>query len=168
MSGTSDEPRVLDVGTLGISPAEESLGFLLGEATRLGRRLVTEHFDGQVLPMSQMKALLYMARNPGIRQVDLADLLEVKPMSLVRVIDQLVALGYVVRKPHPTDRRAMQLFLTESAGPLVLSFKPVSAQYQQMVLAGFSDEEAAQLLKYLNRVRINLIQRLADSIESKA
>jgi MarR family transcriptional regulator, transcriptional regulator for hemolysin len=54
----------------------------------------------------------------GLSQVDLADVLELQPISLVRLLDRLVEHGLVERRSDPRDRRANRLFLTASGRQL--------------------------------------------------
>jgi len=60
-----------------------------------------------------------LRQQEGLSQVDLADVLELQPISLVRLLDRLVEHGLLERRPDPRDRRANRLFLTASGRQLV-------------------------------------------------
>jgi Transcriptional regulators len=60
-----------------------------------------------------------LQQQEGLSQVDLADVLELQPISLVRLLDRLVEHGLLERRPDPRDRRANRLFLTASGRQLV-------------------------------------------------
>lgn len=136
----------------------ESLGFLLADNLRLTRRIAAQYFAQHNLTLAQTRALLGVLRWPGIRQVALADAMDIQPISLARLLDQLAASGLVERRPDPTDRRAFQLYLTPAAGPIVEVIHRASAAFQQQALAGFSAIEQQALIQGLNRLRHNLTQ----------
>src|SRR5216683_818956 len=91
---------------------ELSFGFLVNDVARLfGRRF--DHNGRRLgLTRAQCRTLGYLARNEGINQAGMADLLEIRPMTLVRQIDRMEEAGWIERRPDPTDRRARRLFLT--------------------------------------------------------
>jgi len=85
---------------------ERSFGFLVNDVARLfGRRF--DHNGRRLgLTRAQCRTLGYIARNEGINQAGLADLLEIRPMTLVRQIDRMEEAGWIERRPHPSDRPA--------------------------------------------------------------
>src|SRR5579875_3737120 len=96
---------------------ERSFGFLMADAARL----LTRNFDRRAqklgLSRAQWQVLAWLKRNEGISQTGLADLLEMSPMTLVRLIDRLEAAGMVERRPDPADRRVYRLYLGHGAHP---------------------------------------------------
>ena len=98
---------------------ERSFGFLVNDVARLfGRRFdLNGHWLG--LTRAQCRTLSYLARNEGINQAGLADLLEIRPMTLVRQVDRMEEAGWIERRPDPSDRRARRLFLTDKARPVL-------------------------------------------------
>ena len=80
----------------------------------------------------------YLARNEGINQAGLADLLEIRPMTLVRQVDRMQEAGWIERRPDPTDRRARRLFLTEKARPILGRIWDVASATQDQILAGLA------------------------------
>ncbi|HSC68924.1 MAG TPA: MarR family transcriptional regulator [Cellvibrio sp.] len=135
---------------------EESLGFLLSDNLRLTRRIAARYFEQYNLTLAQARALLGVFRWQGIRQVDLADFMEIQPISLARLLDQLAESGLVERRPDPKDRRAFQLYLTPEAAPIVKIIKEASCEFQDKALAGFTAEQRNALLFGLNKLRENL------------
>jgi DNA-binding MarR family transcriptional regulator len=63
--------------------------------------------------------LFRLREQEGLSQVDLADVLELQPISLVRLLDRLVEHGLLERRHDPKDRRANRLFLTARGRQLV-------------------------------------------------
>src|SRR5260221_2914090 len=104
-----------------MEPAVESnaptLGFLLHEVARLLRRRFEQNARGSGLTRSQWQVLAYLALNEGINQSGLADLLEIEPITLGRIVDKLQMLGLIERRPDPSDRRVLVLHLTPPPPP---------------------------------------------------
>ena len=133
---------------------EQSLGFLLFVVLRLLRR----NFGRRVqLTQVQWRALAYLSLNEGINQAGLADLLEVRPITVARLIDRMQKAGWVERRRDPGDRRAVRLHLTTKAGPLLETMKRLNTETLKQALAGLSRAERAQLIATLNTIKNNLL-----------
>jgi DNA-binding MarR family transcriptional regulator len=139
-------------------PREESLGFLLADVSRLMRRTFERHLTDS-LTLSQARALAHISRNEGCRQVELADQLEVKPITLARLIDQLEQAELVERRPDPEDRRAYRLYLREKADQALRHIREVAAATHAEALIDLSEAEAAALAAALRKMRQNLSTR---------
>ena len=137
----------------------DSLGFLLADVSRLLRRTFQQRMEGSELTFVQARVLVNISRREGIRQVELAELLELQPIALVHLIDQLAQMGLVERRPDPNDRRAYQLFLTEAAAPHLAAIKQIGATIQTDMLRGLSKHQSEQFLSSLKIVRDNLAAR---------
>lgn len=135
---------------------DDNLGFLIADVSRLLRRSFEQSLEGSTLTLAQARALVYVARREGCRQVELADLLEVQPITLARLIDQLVAAGLVERRADPSDRRAYRLFLTAAAAPQLQAIEQTAALIRGEALAGLDDDQVAGMLAALRQVRSNL------------
>src|SRR5258705_8371299 len=94
-----------------------TLGFLLHEVARLLRKRFEQNARGSGLTRAQWHVLAYLAQNEGINQSGLADLLEIEPITLGRIVDKLQVLRLVERRPDPSDRRVWLLHLTPAARP---------------------------------------------------
>jgi DNA-binding MarR family transcriptional regulator len=70
---------------------------------------------GSGLTRSQWQVLTYLAQNEGINQARLAELIEIEPITLSRIVDKLEAMQLIKRNPHPTDRRRWLLHLMPAA-----------------------------------------------------
>lgn len=135
---------------------DEGLGFLLADVSRLMRQAFQRRLEGSALTLAQARALIYVSRHEGVRQVELADMLEIQPITLARLIDHLAEQGLVERRPDPTDRRAYRLHLTPDAGPRLAAIREVTAGIRAEALRGLSPEEAALLASALRRMHDNL------------
>src|SRR5437667_9425525 len=98
---------------------EGSFGFLVNDVARLFGRRFEKNGNRLGLTRAQCRTLGYLARNEGINQAGLAELLEIRPMTLVRQIDRMEEAGWIERRPDPADRRARRLFLTGKARPIL-------------------------------------------------
>ncbi len=135
---------------------QESLGFLLADASRLMRRLFQLRLKTSHLTLAQARALVYVSRHEGVRQIDLAELLEIQPITLARLIDQLAAAGLVERRPDPGDRRAYQIFLTAAAIPHLEEIKRVAQVIQEYVFSDLTVSESKRFLATLSSLRDKL------------
>jgi MarR family transcriptional regulator, transcriptional regulator for hemolysin len=91
----------------------------LVESSRLLRNYIDHRAKERGTTRAQWIVLFRLRQQEGLSQVDLADVLELQPISLVRLLDRLVEHGLLERRPHPKDRRANRLFLTQSGRQLV-------------------------------------------------
>jgi MarR family transcriptional regulator for hemolysin len=91
----------------------------LVESSRLLRNYVDHRAKARGSTRAQWIVLFQLRQHEGLSQVDLADVLELQPISLVRLLDRLVEHGLVERRHDPKDRRANRLFLTDSGRRLV-------------------------------------------------
>ena len=137
----------------------DNLGFLIADVSRGMRRAFQRRIEGSSLTLAQARALVYVSRNEGIRQVDLADLLEVQPMTLARLLDQLAEAGLVERRTNPSDRRAYQIHLTPAATPHLAAIDQVVATIREEAARGLTPEELDALVGGLRRMRDNLSTR---------
>ncbi|MGD9596991.1 MAG: MarR family winged helix-turn-helix transcriptional regulator [Steroidobacteraceae bacterium] len=135
---------------------DESIGFLLGDVMRLMRAEFNRRAEHHGVTLAQAKALLRLAREPGLRQVELAGLLEIAPMTLVRVLDQLVEAGHVERRPDPADRRAFRLYVTPAARPALARIDRAVREVRDLALGNLSRSDHAALLRALARIKRNL------------
>jgi DNA-binding MarR family transcriptional regulator len=140
---------------------KDTIGFLLNDAARLMRKDFERRTRSLGLTRAQWQTLFHLQRNEGCNQVTLADLLEVEPITLARVIDKLEACGLVERRPDPSDRRARLLFLGERAHPLLEELRALGAETREIALAGISDDERTLLMTLLTKMRANLTGREA-------
>ena len=140
---------------------DRSFGFLVHDVARLfGRRFNQRALLFLGLTRAQCKVLGYLARNEGINQAGLADLLEIKPMTLVRQIDRMEEDGWIERQPQPGDRRARRLVLTDKARPILARILDLSNEIRAESFAGLSKDEGKQLIELLRRVHGNLSERV--------
>lgn len=117
-------------------------------------------FDRRVAPLgvtrAQWRALAWLARQPGLRQVELADHLDVEPITLCRIVDRLEESGLVERRRDPQDRRAWRLHLTDKGKPLVEKLRALAGELAREAFDGVPPETIETLRDALARVRDNI------------
>lgn len=91
----------------------------LVESSRLLRNYIDHRAKERGTTRAQWIVLFRLRQQEGLSQVDLAEVLELQPISLVRLLDRLVDHGLLERRPDPRDRRANRLFLTRTGRQLV-------------------------------------------------
>lgn len=134
----------------------DSLPFEIAETAHSLRRA----FDRRVAPLgvtrAQWRALAWIARAPGLRQVELADHLDIEPITLCRIVDRLEESGLVERRRDPDDRRAWRLHLTDKGVPLVEQLRALAAEMATEAFDGVAPDVIDQLREALARVRDNV------------
>jgi MarR family transcriptional regulator, transcriptional regulator for hemolysin len=91
----------------------------LVETSRLLRNYIDHRAKGRGTTRAQWIVLFRLRQQEGLSQVDLAEVLELQPISLVRLLDRLVEHGLLERRTDPRDRRVNKLFLTPDGRQLV-------------------------------------------------
>src|SRR5215212_9117367 len=106
----------------------ETIPFEIGETAHALRRAFDRRAVGLGVTRAQWKVLFKLTRMPGLRQVELADMLEIEPITLCRIIGRLEEAGWVERARDPADRRAWRLEVTQQAQPLIEKLKGVGSE----------------------------------------
>lgn len=132
------------------------LGFLFKDVSRRYTRRFEERAQRLSLTLSQCRALIYLQRNEGVSQKRLAELADVDPMTLVRILDRMEADGWVQRRFDPADRRAHTLWLMPAAAGVLEQIWRLIRETRAEMLQGLSDEERTALMTLLERVHANL------------
>lgn len=135
------------------------IGFLLNDTARLFRR----EFDAQCrcsgITVLQWRLLASLRRNEGIAQGPLAELIEVEPITLSRMIGRLGAMGLVERRHDPADRRVRRLYLTGKGSASLDAIAPVSLAVGAAATQGIAEADLAALIAVLQRMQGNLSRR---------
>ena len=150
-----------------MKPCKETIGFLLHDAARLLKRDFERRARSLGLTRAQWQTLFHLARNEGCNQAALAEVLDVEPITLARVLDRLESSGLIERRADPTDRRARLLFLGPDAAPLLEQLHTLGPQTREIALAGISDDDRERLTDLIGRIRANFAGT-AESGESAA
>ena len=134
----------------------ENLAWEIAETAHAVRRAYDRRAATLGVTRAQWRVLLRLSRNPGLRQVELADMLDVEPITLCRIIDRLEEAGLVERQRDPLDRRARRLALTPLAEPLLDGLRGVATEMGDEAFDGLAPSQIETLRALLERVRQNL------------
>ena len=133
-------------------------------------RLLKTYADQQArqfgISHAQWAVLARLDRAEGLKQSELAELLDLQPISLTRLLDRLAANGLIERKPDPNDRRANRLYLTPAARPLLNRLLELGGGIMSDVLDGLDEKRAEHLLRDLEAVKTNLRGLIGRNSES--
>src|SRR5579863_9356995 len=129
-----------------------NFGYLLKDLGRLYTRRFEERAEALQLTLPQCKALGYLARNEGASQARLAELAELDPMSLVRILDHMEAEGWVERRPDPNDRRARCLYMKDKASAIMQEIRRLADETRTEFLADLKSDDAERLIDMLERI----------------
>lgn len=136
-----------------------NLGALLGNVTRMMRRAFQATYqqtENCSLTLTQARALIGIARHQGLKQFELAEILEIKPITVARLIDVLCDAGLVERRQDAKDKRAFKLFLTDAAKPHLDEIDRAALIVYAQALKGFDEVQAKAILCALTQMHKNL------------
>jgi MarR family transcriptional regulator for hemolysin len=147
---------------------ELNVGFLLHDVARLMRKRFEQNARGLGLTRSQWQVLAHLARNEGIQQGTLAELLEVEPITLTRILDRLEEADLVERRSHPTDRRIRLLHLKPKAHPLLEQIFAIGATTRAEAFEGVAQEDRDRLFNVLSTLKTNLLVKASSALNEKS
>ena len=130
--------------------------FQLTDVARAMRTYIDQCARQHGMTRAQWGALMRLERQEGMTQAEMAESLEIQPISLVRLIDRLCDNKLVERRPHPSDRRANRLYLTPKGRATLARLVPLGREISSDVLASFNETEAGELLEKLLRIKSNI------------
>jgi MarR family transcriptional regulator for hemolysin len=140
--------------------------FMLNDVARLLRTYADYKASQFGMTRAQWAVLVRVDRSEGLNQSELAEVLDLQPITLTRLLDKLCDSGLIERRPDPADRRAKRLFLTAAARPLLERLSILGEETVAGVLAGVERESIQQMVSELGVVKENLRrliqQRAAD------
>jgi|ERR1700761_55577 MarR family transcriptional regulator for hemolysin len=139
---------------------EDDLLLLLSDTARLIGTYADRVARRQGMTKAQWVLLLKLSRHPGLSQKDLAELMEVEPITVGRLVDRLEARGLVVRDADELDRRIWRLRLTPAAEPLLQVLAGHRADIAAMIVTGIGRETAQTMQKGLMQIKANVIGAL--------
>lgn len=130
--------------------------FALADTARSMRTYIDQRAREYGMTRAQWAALGRLQRQEGMTQAEMAEALEIAPISLVRLVDRLCDQGLVERRPHPSDRRANRLYLTGKGRTTLADLVPLGREIAADVLNGMSEAAISELLQGLLRIKNNI------------
>jgi DNA-binding MarR family transcriptional regulator len=142
----------------------DNLGTMVADVSHLMRRAFDERARSSGLSRPQWRVLTMLRRHEGINQGGLAELVEVEPITLCRMVDRLQEAGLVERRADPADRRAWRLHLTDKARALLEEMRPMAFSLFDDAMTGLDPAERSDLFRMLERIRTNLSRRAPQEL----
>jgi MarR family transcriptional regulator for hemolysin len=130
--------------------------FTLGEVFRLIRVYADKEAARYGITRAQWGVLAKVERSEGMKQTELAELLEVQPITLTRLIDKLCDNGWIERRSDENDRRVNRLYLKKAARPLLGKLAGLRSELTATALEGISPTDAHRLLTQLESIKENV------------
>ena len=149
-------------------PARREFGFLLNDVARLLRTCADQKARQFGMTRAQWAVLARLQRSEGLKQSELAEMLDLQPITLTRLLDRLCANGLIERRADPEDRRANRLFLTPAAGPLMQHLDALGEELMATVLDGIDAQAVTVMLDALGRAKDNLRRAIQKNAAREA
>jgi DNA-binding MarR family transcriptional regulator len=160
------EPQALPVKPMTERPGAQpgfgrNFGFLVHDVSRLIKRRFDRQARQTGLPITRRQAavMLYIARNEGVSQAEVATWLDLEPIALVRMLDKLSEEGLVERRAHTTDRRIRTLWLTPAARPVIERILTINQAIREEAFAGMAAHARDTVIDILDGIKDNLALR---------
>jgi MarR family transcriptional regulator, transcriptional regulator for hemolysin len=134
--------------------------FSLNDVARMLRTYADQKASQFGITRAQWAVLVRLDRFEGLKQFELAEMLDLQPITLTRLLDKLAESGLIERRADPNDRRAKRLFLTGAARPLLERLGDLGDELMGTALAGVEREAVEKMVGLLATVKENLRQAI--------
>ncbi len=143
--------------------ADMNFLFTLGEVQRLVRAYADKQAARYGITRAQWAVLAKVERTEGLKQTELAEQMEMQPITLTRLIDKLCDNGLIERRSDDSDRRVNRLHLRKAARPLLGKLSGLRSELTATALAGINPSDAHRLLGQLEAIKENVRTAIADA-----
>jgi|SRR5579862_2589815 len=130
--------------------------FSLNDVARMLRTYADHKASQFGITRAQWVVLVRLDRFEGLKQSELAEMLDLQPITLTRLLDRLCDSGLIERRADPNDRRAKRLYLTAEARPLLERLGDLGDELMGVALAGVEREAVEKMVTQLAIVKENL------------
>ena len=128
------------------------IGFLIHDVQRLMRKRFEARASGLGLSSAQWRLLVRVAKEDGVAQARLAELLEIEPISVSRLVDRMEEFGWVERRRSTEDRRRQGLFLTAAGTKACRALRKEMIDHERKFVDRYTDQELRTLIALLRRL----------------
>ncbi|GAB7026562.1 MarR family winged helix-turn-helix transcriptional regulator [Geotalea toluenoxydans] len=132
---------------------EKNVGFLLAKAYQRACAIFKEMFEGYDLTTQQFGLLGFLWQEDGLSQAELSARSQIDRTTIGGLIDRLEKEGLVQRLPHPKDRRAYQICLSELGKAMKEELSPLAMKALARFTAPLTDREVETLRQLLQKLR---------------
>jgi DNA-binding MarR family transcriptional regulator len=146
-------------------PVDMNFLFTLGELQRLVRAYADRQAAHYGITRAQWAVLAKVERFEGMKQSELAEQMEMQPITLTRLIDRLCDNGWIERRSDDTDRRVNRLYLRKAGRVLLGKMSGLKSEITATALDGISPSDANRLLSQLEAIKENVRNAIAGAEE---
>lgn len=132
---------------------DKSIGFLLSKAYQRVWAIMREEIESYDLTPPQFGLLAFLWQQDGLTQVELSEKGQIDRTTIGGLIDRLEKLGLVERRPHPHDRRAYKIHLTDRGKDLEVPLSACADRSLTKFTRGLSEQEVGELRRMLEILR---------------
>lgn len=152
----------------GMTATNDEFLFLLHDVARMMRTRADQRARRRAMTRAQWVILIWLERQPGLSQNELAALVEVEPITVGRLVDRLEARGLVERCADPKDRRVWRLRLTPAADAALGEIKDYRAELHDLITAGLDAAQVQTMTDGLLRMKANLLAEVREPPRASA
>lgn len=147
---------------------KREFAFLINDVARMLRTYADQRARRLGITRAQWAVMARLEHAEGLKQSELAEILDLQPITLTRLVDRLCTNGMIERRPDPKDRRAKRLHLTPLARPLMDRLAELGQDMMESVLDGFDAAAIERMLRELSHTKENLKIAIAKKAADKA
>lgn len=147
---------------------ERDFAFLLSDVARMLRTLFDQEARKFGMTRAQWGVLFRLERSEGLKQSELAEILDIQPITLTRLIDRLCDSGVIERRSDPGDRRAKRLFLTPQARPLLDRLNALSTEMLSRMLTGVDQKYIEDMSKQFAIIKENIRTAIVERAQAES
>lgn len=144
------------------------LAFLINDVARLLKTGADHEARRLGMTRAQWAVLARLERHEGLKQTELADMLDLQPITLTRLVDRLCESGVIERRADPNDRRAKRLYLTKAAKPAMEQLHGMGKDLMAATLKGIEPDKVEQMIETLGSAKENLRKILQGNAEERS
>ena len=139
-----------------MQPVKREIAFTIMDVARMLKTYADQRARQFGISRAQWAVLIRIERCEGLKQTELAEALDLQPISLTRLLDRLADNGLIERRADPNDRRANRLYLKPAAKPLLGRLSELGADMMETVLEGLDAKSVDSMLGELGMLKDNL------------
>src|ERR1700759_3584619 len=146
----------MEMASMSRGSVDSNFLFTLGELQRLMRAYADRQAARYGITRAQWAVLAKVERTEGLKQTELAEQMEMQPITLTRLVDRLCDNGWIERRDDETDRRVNRLYLRKAARPLLGKLAGLRSELTATALDGINPSDAHRLLAQLETIKENV------------
>src|SRR5512145_2904885 len=141
----------------------QTLDFLLARVSGLHHTRVHQLLEGLGLYRGQPRVLYILWNQDGLTHKELAEIMQITPATITRMIQRMEKAGFVQRRPDPADQRISRVYLTEAGRAVQAQVEVTWQQMEHDDFIGFTPGELEVLRGFLRRIRANLEKAIGEN-----